>query len=311
MLGPVPGGDSLGYPRFVSETPTGGDDGTDEVVIPLSPVTDRARRSGPRRRGQQSALENADSRKDLVAAIRKAREVLPGDPAFGDPLSVSGPGAPEAVARAASQFVGDTPSAAKEIGLGALQVWQAMLERVGRGRGTQEMTILFTDLVAFSTWSLASGDEKTLNLLRKVAKAIEPPVSENGGRVVKRMGDGMMAVFPSADGAVRAALAGRTALREIDIDGYKPQMRMGLHTGTPREIGGDWLGVDVNIAARMMEAGGNGNTMLSQATLEALDFDTLDKLDLRVKPYRRGVFAPPLNGVPDNLKIYRLESVKK
>ncbi|WP_330185627.1 adenylate/guanylate cyclase domain-containing protein [Nocardia sp. NBC_01503] len=250
----------------------------------------------------------ANQRGDLIGLVRKARENLPGDPAFGDPLSVSGPGGARAVARAADKFVGDSPSAARELGLGALQVWQAMLERVGRGRGTQDVTIMFTDLVAFSSWSLAAGDERTLELLRRVAKAIEPPIADRGGQVIKRMGDGLMAVFPSADRAVRAAVAAKENLTAVNIDGYRPQMRMGLHTGTPREIGGDWLGVDVTIAARVMEAGGNGNTMLSNATLDALGPETLEELGFGVKPYRRSFFAAPLSGVPEDLRIFRLEA---
>ncbi|RMI33282.1 adenylate/guanylate cyclase domain-containing protein [Nocardia stercoris] len=250
--------------------------------------------------GQQTPPKTTDRRgNDLIAAVARARAALPGDPAFGDPLSVSGPGAPEAMGRVVA---GGSTGVAREIGLGALQLWQAAL---GRGRGTQEMTILFTDLVSFSTWSLQAGDEKTLDLLRAVAQAIEPPVTANRGRVVKRMGDGMMAVFPTADGAVRAALAGRAALRQVELDGYRPQMRMGLHTGTPREIGGDWLGVDVNIAARMMEAGGNGNTMLSEATVAAAGVDTSPGLGTRAHRATRR-HLQPLTGVPADLQIFRL-----
>jgi class 3 adenylate cyclase len=191
----------------------------------------------------------------LIGALRKAREQLPGDPAFGDPLSVSGPGGARAVARAADKLVGDTPGAAREIGFGALQVWQAMLERVGRGNGSQEVTVMFTDLVAFSSWSLSAGDEATLELLRVVATAIEPPIADGGGHVVKRMGDGVMAVFTSADRAMRAAAHAKRNLAEVEVRGYRPQMRVGLHTGSPCEIGGDWLGVDVTIAARVMGGG--------------------------------------------------------
>ncbi|MFF0493855.1 adenylate/guanylate cyclase domain-containing protein [Nocardia sp. NPDC003482] len=249
----------------------------------------------------------ANQRADLIGAIRKARQNLPGDPSFGDPLSLSGPGGPRAVARAADKLVGDTPSAAKEIGLGALQVWQAVLERVGRGKGDQQVTVMFTDLVAFSRWSLSAGDEATLELLRRVAKAIEPPIVERGGHVVKRMGDGVMAVFTSPDRAVRAAVAARDNLARVEVEGYRPRMRIGLHTGSPREIGGDWLGVDVTIAARVMEAGGNGNLMLSETTLRALDPDTLPELGRAARPYRRGLFAAPLSGVPEDLRIFRLD----
>ncbi|MFC6013487.1 adenylate/guanylate cyclase domain-containing protein [Nocardia lasii] len=262
-----------------------------------------------RKRAQiSSKLQAANRRADVIGALRRARQQLPGDPSFGDPLSVTGPGGARAVARAADKIAGGAPTAAREIGFGALQVWQAGLERIGRGRGTEEVTIVFTDLVGFSSWALTAGDERTLELLRKVAKAIEPPVVERGGQVVKRMGDGLMAVFSSPDRAVRAAVAARRNLAEVDLDGYTPRMRVGLHTGSPREIGGDWLGVDVNIAARMMEAGGNGNMMLSSTTEAALRPETLLELGVTVKPYKRPFWAAPLSGIPDEIKIFRVHS---
>lgn len=288
----------------------GGTDPDVDIVIPLTPADlsgAKFRAIGRRRTGQLSALMAAASqRADLIGVIRKARENLPGDPAFGDPLSLSGPGGARAVARAADKIVGDNPSAAKELGLGALQVWQAMLERVGRGKGSEEVTVLFTDLVSFSRWSLSAGDEATLELLRRVARAIEPPIVDRGGQVVKRMGDGVMAVFASPDSAVRAILTAKKNLAAVEVAGYTPRMRAGLHTGTPREIGGDWLGVDVTIAARVMEAGGNGNTMISETTLEALEPATLKELEVTAKPYRRSMFAAPLNGVPEGMRIFRL-----
>ncbi|MFD3509209.1 adenylate/guanylate cyclase domain-containing protein [Nocardia sp. NPDC058666] len=276
--------------------------------IVSEPAETNGARASKKRAQISSKLQAANRRADVIGALRKARQQLPGDPSFGDPLSVSGPGGARAVARAAEKIAGGAPTAAREIGFGALQVWQAGLERIGRGRGTEEVTIVFTDLVAFSSWSLSAGDERTLDLLRKVAKAIEPPIVERGGQVVKRMGDGLMAVFSSPDRAVRAALAARRNLADVEVDGYTPRMRIGLHTGSPREIGGDWLGVDVNIAARMMEAGGNGNTMLSSTTLAALRPETLDELGATVKPYKRNFWAAPLNGVPEDVRIFKLNT---
>lgn len=298
---------TLGYPRGVTDRPSGGGDfpsnaGPGGDVGGVDGGQDKA--------GRESItdwLESANRKPHVIEAIRRARLALPGDPAFGDPLSTAGPGSARAVARAADRIVGDEPGAAREIRLGALQVWQAALERVGRGKGTEQVTIVFTDLVAFSSWSLGAGDEATLELLRAVAKAIEPPISERGGHVVKRMGDGLMAVFTSPDRAVQAVVAARANLAGVEVGGFTPRMRVGLHTGTPREIGGDWLGVDVTIASRVMEAGGNGNTMLSAATLQALHHDTLRDLGLSVKPYRRSFFAAPLNGVPEDLRIFGLK----
>jgi class 3 adenylate cyclase len=285
-----------------------------DVSIPLEPIvsesaeSDTDARAGRKRVQISSKLQAANRRADVIGALRRARQQLPGDPSFGDPLSVTGPGGARAVARAADKIAGGAPTAAREIGFGALQVWQAGLERIGRGRGSEEVTIVFTDLVGFSSWSLSVGDEGTLELLRKVARAIEPPIVERGGQVVKRMGDGLMAVFSSPDRAVRAALAARRNLARVEVNGYTPRMRVGLHTGSPREIGGDWLGVDVNIAARMMEAGGNGNTMLSSTTLAALRPETLDELGVIAKPYKRNFWAAPLNGVPEDVRIFKLHS---
>lgn len=245
-------------------------------------------------------------RPEVVDVVRRIRRVLPGDPTFGDPLSMAGPGSALAVARVADKFLDDEPGATREFGLGALQIWQAVLERTGRGRGERDVTIVFTDLVGFSSWSLGAGDADTLTLLRKVSKAVEPAVAAAGGHVVKRLGDGIMAVFYHPEGALDAVVTARAALAEVDVDGYTPTMRVGIHTGNPRHIGSDWLGVDVTIAARVMQAGGNGNMMMSQTAVDALPDGTLDELGLAVKPYRRGFFAPKLNGVPDDLKIVKL-----
>ncbi|MFD3748297.1 adenylate/guanylate cyclase domain-containing protein [Nocardia sp. NPDC058633] len=279
-----------------------------EPIVSESGEPGSAARAGRKRAQLSSKLQAANRRADLIGAVRRARQQLPGDPAFGDPLSVTGPGGARAVARAADKIVGGAPTAAREIGFGALQVWQAGLERIGRGRGSEEVTIVFTDLVGFSSWSLSVGDERTLELLRKVARAIEPPIVERGGQVVKRMGDGLMAVFSSPDRAVRAALAARRNLAAVEIDGYTPRMRVGLHTGSPREFGGDWLGVDVNIAARMMEAGGNGNMMLSSTTLAALRPETLGELGVVAKAYKRNFWAAPLSGVPEDVRIFKLHT---
>ena len=54
-----------------------------------------------------------------------------------------------------------------------------------------------------------AGDDATLKLLRRVAQVVEPPLLEAGGHIVKRMGDGTMAVFADPATAVRAAIAAR------------------------------------------------------------------------------------------------------
>jgi adenylate cyclase len=48
-------------------------------------------------------------------------------------------------------------------------------------------------------------------------------------------------------------------------------MRAGVHHGRPRQLGGDYLGVDVNVAARVAECAGAGEVLVSEPTCERLD----------------------------------------
>lgn len=246
-----------------------------------------------------------------VNLIRRARRLLPGDPEFGDPLSTAGEGGPRAAARAADRLLGDRDAVSREVSLGVLQVWQALTERVARRPANPEVTLVFTDLVGFSSWSLQAGDEAALTLLRQVARAIEPPLLDAGGHIVKRMGDGVMAVFGDAMVAVRAVLAAKAALKSVEVAGYTPRMRVGIHTGRPQRLAADWLGVDVNIAARVMERATKGGVMISSATLDLISQSELDALGVTAKRARKPMFAGKTPGVPDDLAIYRLKTLRE
>lgn len=258
-------------------------------------------------RGPIAWLRTTNHHPNVIAAIRRARNVLPGDPDFGDPLSTAGDSGVEAAVRAADRLIRDREAATREVGLATLQVWQALTERVSGRPVNAEVTIVFTDLVGFSDWSLAAGDEATLRLLRKVAQAAEPPVLDAGGHIVKRMGDGMMATFRDPATAVRATLAAQAAVKGVEVEGFTPRMRAGIHTGRPQRIGGDWLGVDVNIAARVMERATRGGLIVSGATLERIPAEDLQSLGAATKRVRRQVFAPRQQGVPADLAMYWLK----
>jgi class 3 adenylate cyclase len=250
-------------------------------------------------------LYSANHSPGVVELLRRARRSLPGDPDFGDPLSVDGDGGPRAAARVADRLL-DREAVSREVSLGALQIWQAVTEKVSGKPANPEVTLVFSDLVGFSSWSLTAGDDATLRLLRRVAQAYEPPLLEAGGRIVKRMGDGSMAVFTDPGTAVRAALQAMAAVRSVEVDGYTPRMRVGVHTGRPQRIGSDWLGVDVNIAARVMERATRGGLIVSQTTLDRIPAEEFAALDVTVKRQRRQVFSLKPDGVPPDLAMYRL-----
>lgn len=264
--------------------------------------------SDTRSGGPLSWLRSTNHSPGLVSFLRRVRGALPGDPDFGDPLSAAGVGGPRAAARAADRLL-ERDAASREVSLGALQVWQALTERVSGKPANREVTLVFTDLVGFSAWSLRAGDDATLRLLRRVAQVVEPPLLEAGGHIVKRMGDGLMAVFAEPTTALGAVIAARAAVKAVEVEGYVPRMRVGVHTGRPQRIGSDWLGVDVNIAARVMERATRGELVVSQATLEQVGEEGLEQVGVIAKKLRRHVFSTKQDGLPPDLTMYRLRTV--
>ena len=172
------------------------------------------------------------------------------------------------------------------------------------------MTLVFTDLVEFSTWSLQAGDDATLALLRQVARAVEPALLDAGGHIVKRLGDGLMAVFRHPAAAIRAVLTAREAVTSVEVEGYRPRMRVGIHTGRPQRLAADGLGADVDIAARVMERATKGGIMISGATVDRYRQSELDALGVVTKRARKPVFASKLTWIPSDLAIYRLKTVR-
>jgi len=212
-----------------------------------------------------------DSGAGLLAAARGLRRRLPGDERFGDPLSTAGDAPFQLIARSVSSLRPERESVVKELGLAGLQVWQSLSETAGRGAGKDELALLFTDLVGFSSWALSAGDAAVLSLLREVGVVVEAAVVAHDGRIVKRLGDGLMATFLSVQDAVEAALDSHDALARVSVDGYRPRMRAGVHWGRPRPLGGDYLGVDVNIAARVADAAKADQVLVSEVALSRID----------------------------------------
>lgn len=218
-------------------------------------------------------VRGIDSQPLLLRMADRLRRRLPGDDRFGDPISVAGSSPAEVVGRQVQVLSSERPSVARELGLGALQVWQALSETTGRGRGDREVAMLFTDLVGFSSWALKAGDDPAVRLLREVGVVVEGAIADHRGTLVKRLGDGLMAVFGDVESAVRAALDADEGVARIEIAGYKPKLRAGVHIGRPRHIGGDYLGVDVNVAARVADQASAGELLVSAVAVERLDAD--------------------------------------
>jgi len=211
---------------------------------------------------------NRDPR--LTSAAKVIRQRLVGDDRLADRLSTSRGRPADLAVRELGALRGDEPGLLGEVGLTALLAWQNLSEHRGRGRGEIDVAIVFTDLAGFSSWALEAGDSHAIALLRQVIDAIEPPVLEHRGEVVKRLGDGLMAAFWDAASAAQAAFEAHRRVSSLKALDYVPSLRTGIHLGRPRKIGGDYFGVDVNIAARLAEAAAPDQVLVSDRTLGAL-----------------------------------------
>jgi adenylate cyclase len=214
--------------------------------------------------GLREVVRRTDANPQLVATARFLRALIPG----AEPETAE---MPEPMQRLVSELQPKGESTVREIGKGALQAWQALSEAQRRRRGHADVAILFTDLVGFSNWALGAGDEAALEVLRQVGDVEQKAVSSNKGAVIKRLGDGAMAVFSNSEQAVRAALDSQNEIAKVEVDGYRPKQRAGVHRGTPRKVKGDFLGVDVNIAARVADCADGGEVLISEHVQGELD----------------------------------------
>jgi adenylate cyclase len=207
----------------------------------------------------------------LLRVARRTREWALGDSDIEHGLANRRGRPADAAFRQLAALKAEEPGVAGELGAAILQSWQRLAEARGRGRGEVDVAVLFADLVNFSDWALTAGDERVVELLREVGKAIEPPILRRRGEVVKRLGDGLMAVFRDASSATEAAFEAGDRLVSVNVGGHRPQLRTGIHLGRPRRVGRDYLGVDVNIAARLVASAQPDEIIVSEHTLQALD----------------------------------------
>lgn len=132
---------------------------------------------------------------------------------------------------------------------------------------TGTVTFLFTDIEGSSTqWDASSSEMQSRLALHNTV--LDESISSQAGHVVKTMGDGYMAVFERPEAAIHAAVTAQRGFSELDWQGDPLKVRMGIHTGHVDLVDGDYLGPDVNRAARIEAAGHGGQILMSAASKE-------------------------------------------
>ncbi len=168
--------------------------------------------------------------------------------------------------------------------------------------------ILAADVVGYSR--LMGEDEAgTLARLKSLRKElVNPKITEGGGRIVKLMGDGLLAEFPSVVEAVRCAvdIQQDMAGREAGLpDERRIRLRIGVNLGEIIVEGSDIYGDGVNVAARLEGLAEPGGICVSCKVYEEVrdklptGFEDLGEQEIKnirkpVRVYRWTAAADPM-----------------
>ncbi len=126
--------------------------------------------------------------------------------------------------------------------------------------------VLFCDLVDSTALLARLGDDRMEAVRRRHVADVSDAVAAAGGRVVKLLGDGAMASFASALGALHAAAAIQSAVVRLDgeHDGLGIAARVGVAAGEPIADGEDLHGMPVVIASRLCSAADSGEVLVQE-----------------------------------------------
>jgi class 3 adenylate cyclase len=171
--------------------------------------------------------------------------------------------------------------------------------REQQGRVERRLSaILAADVAGYSRLMHSDEEATHTKLTKLLADVVGPAIAEHGGRIVKNTGDGLLAEFPSAVEAVRAALLFQRRTHELTIldnEERRLRFRVGINIGDvivePHDIFGD----GVNIAARLEGIAQPGGICISSAAYDqVLGKITVEFVDLgeqRLKNIARPVRA--------------------
>lgn len=171
------------------------------------------------------------------------------------PISSTTPA--EIVERFLERSIERKPSRLSSLGLTALQVLCAPSGDPDNGV-LQRLAVVFTDLEGFTSYTDANGDGAALELLAEHYRAAGPMVRSWSGKIVKRLGDGLLCTFPDAESGVRAAL------ELLDSAPSPLRLRAGMHFGEALVSRHDVVGQVVNVAARVAESAKGGEVAITE-----------------------------------------------
>jgi len=160
--------------------------------------------------------------------------------------------------------------------------------------------ILCADVVGYSR--LVGRDETgALSRLDQARGILRTAIEGQGGRVFNLAGDGLLAEFPSAIGAVQAAIAAQDRLGLWAADqpeDDRMRLRIGINLGDVVVSGDDLLGDGVNVAARLQEIAPPGGICLSGAVY--------DQVRGRIETGFADLGPRPMKNIAEPVRVYAL-----
>ena len=136
---------------------------------------------------------------------------------------------------------------------------------------TSDLAVLFADVSGSTKLYESLGDKEALATIGRCVALMSSVCAGHGGRVVKTIGDEVMAVFASADKAAEAAAEMQSRISEhTPVGGSRLAIRVGFHVGPAIEVAGDVFGDSVNVASRMAALAKREQIILSSHTVSAL-----------------------------------------
>lgn len=154
----------------------------------------------------------------------------------------------------------------------------------GQGRDPAIRTVLFTDIVNSTLLTQRLGDERAMEILTLHDTIVRGALAVADGQEIKHLGDGIMASFISAAGAVRCA---SQILREMArCESSDLQVRIGAAAGEPVEHANDIFGSTVQLAARLCAQAAPSQILVSNVVAELclgkrLRFHSLGQMSLK------------------------------
>ncbi|MGH8944284.1 MAG: adenylate/guanylate cyclase domain-containing protein, partial [Acidimicrobiia bacterium] len=151
-------------------------------------------------------------------------------------------------------------------------------------------TVLFTDIVGSTEEVSRQGDSGWARLLERHDQEARNNIDRLGGRLIKTIGDGLLAVFDSPSRAVAAAQA-----IQNDVGALGLTIRAGVHTGEIEQLADDIAGIGVHIASRVMSHARDGEVWVSRTVRDLTTGSGLEYID-------EGPHV--LKGVPGEWELY-------